>query len=129
MYKIVNEETIHRLEDGVYIPRDLGNADFQKFLEWEEEGNEVLPPDPTPVHVPQEVSAGQAYAALMAAGLYDEVEAWAASSDTDPLHRLAFQKGTTFRRDSLALAAGAAALGWNSQILDELFISADAIRL
>lgn len=129
MYKIVTEETILRMEDGAYIPRDPENVDYLAFLEWEDQGGKILPPDPPPVYIPQEVSAGQAYAALMAAGLYDEVEAWAAHPDTNVLHRLAFQKGTTFRRDSPALNAGAASLGWSDQMLDQLFIAADKIQL
>lgn len=129
MYKAINDVTIQRLEDGVYIPRDESNLDYQAFLAWEEAGGELGEPDPAPVYVPQEVSAAQAYGALMAAGLYDSVEAWATHPDTPILHRLAFQKGTTFRRDSQALNAGAAALGWDESLLDQLFIAADKIQL
>jgi len=129
MYKAINDVTIQRLEDGVYIPRDEANSDYQAFLAWEEAGGKLGEPDPEPVYVPQEVSAAQAYAALTTAGLYDAVEAWATHPDTPLLHRLAFQKGTTFRRDSPALNAGAEALGWNAAMLDQLFIAADAIKL
>lgn len=129
MYKTINGEIIYRIEDGAYIPRDMGNADYQAFLEWERAGGVIEPADPEPVYVPQEVSAAQAYAALIAANLLDQVEAWAADLATDPLHRLAFEKGTTFRRDSPALAAGAAALQWGDAMLDQLFIAADAYRL
>lgn len=129
MYKIINEETIQRLSDGLYIPRDEENTDYQDFLAWGAEGGEIRPEDPPALYVPQEVSAGQAYAALMAAGLYEAVEKWAEDPSTDTLHRLAFQKSTTFRRDSPGLNAGAVALGWNEQMLDQLFIAADAIKL
>lgn len=129
MYKIINETLIQRSRDGASIPRDEANKDYQEFLEWERAGGVIEAADPDPVYVPQEVSASQAYAALMAAGLFDQVEAWAADPATDPLHRLAFQKGATFRRDSPALAAGAAALQWSDAMLDQLFIAAEAIQL
>jgi hypothetical protein len=129
MYKSINKETIQRLADGVYIPCDEANADFQCFLEWEKCGGELLEADPAPVYVPQEVSAAQAYVALMAAGLYEEVEAWANDPNTSYLHRIAFQKGATFRRDSPAVLAGAAVLRWEGALLDQLFIAADAIKL
>lgn len=129
MYKIINDSIIQRLADGAYIPRDEANTEYQEFMEWERTGGVIEPADPEPVYVPQEVSAAQAYAALMAAGLFDQVEAWAEDPATDPLHRLAFQKGATFRWDSPALAAGAAALGWDDAMLKQLFISAGAFRL
>lgn len=129
MYKVVNESIIERLDDGAYIPRAEDNPDYLAFLNWERAGGVIEPADPKPVYVPQEVSAAQAYAALLAAGLLEKVQAWAADPATDPLHRLAFQKGTTFRRDSPALAAGAAALQWEDAMLDQLFIAAGAIRL
>jgi hypothetical protein len=49
MYKlqinILNEESVIRLKDMAHIPYDLGNIDYQAYLAWLEEGNEVLPPD------------------------------------------------------------------------------------
>lgn len=129
MYKILDAMRVLRLADKAEIPIHEGNMDYQAYLQWVAEGGSAEPADPPPLYVPQEVSAGQAYAALMAAGLYDEVEAWASDPKTDVLHRLAFQKGTTFRRESPALAAGSAALGWDDAMLDRLFIAADAIQL
>jgi hypothetical protein len=128
MYKSITDEIIQRA-DGAFIPVDMLNADYQAFLAWQAEGGVLEPRDPPLSDVPQEVSAGQAYATLMAAGLYDDVQAWAEDPDTNVLHRLAFQKGTTFRRDSPALAAGSAALGWDDAMLDQLFIAADKIQL
>jgi hypothetical protein len=39
MYKIINENVIQRLADGANIPRVADNMDYQRFLEWEAEGN------------------------------------------------------------------------------------------
>jgi hypothetical protein len=43
MYKIINENTIQRLEDGACIPKDEGNRDYRSYLEWLEQGNTPLP--------------------------------------------------------------------------------------
>lgn len=129
MYKIIDDAHITRLADEATIPVCEDNMDYKAYLEWVSEGGIAEPADPPAVFVPQEVTAGQAYAALMACGLYDQVEAWAADPKTDVLHRLAFQKGATFRRDSPALVAGCAALGWDENTLDQLFIEAAKIQL
>jgi hypothetical protein len=34
-----------RLSDNVFIPFDLGNNDYQKYLKWVAEGNTPLPAD------------------------------------------------------------------------------------
>jgi len=52
MYKQINDPfgnlsttTIKRLSDNAFIPFDPANADYQEYLEWLAEGNEVLPAD------------------------------------------------------------------------------------
>jgi hypothetical protein len=47
MYRINNEHSITRLEDGAVIPRDPANMDFARFLEWEADGG-VIEPAPLP---------------------------------------------------------------------------------
>jgi len=71
------ENGIKRLSDGVYIPFDQANTDYQKYLKWlngyefqgmewvkTSEGNTPLPPDPEPT--PEPLTAQQK---LEAAGL------------------------------------------------------------
>ena len=33
------ENVIQRKSDGAFIPFDLGNRDYQEYLEWVDEGN------------------------------------------------------------------------------------------
>jgi hypothetical protein len=36
---------VHRLYDNAYVPFDPANTDYQKYLEWVDEGNTPLPAD------------------------------------------------------------------------------------
>jgi hypothetical protein len=51
MYKLCalspdgQQRTVKRIADSVYIPFDPANTDYQAYLAWLEEGNEVLPAD------------------------------------------------------------------------------------
>jgi hypothetical protein len=40
----ISNETILR-DDGVFIPFDNANIDYQAYLKWLSEGNTPLPPD------------------------------------------------------------------------------------
>jgi hypothetical protein len=63
-YQLTTGNTILRLADNAFIPPDPANTDYQQYLAWLEEGNEPLPPDPTPE--PEPLTAQQK---LEAAGL------------------------------------------------------------
>jgi len=52
MYKLYNLNTslgdfkiINKIEDGLWIPFDDANTDYQAYLKWLSEGNTPLPPD------------------------------------------------------------------------------------
>lgn len=85
--------------------------------------------DAAPQSVPvTSVSRFQALAALMQAGLLDDVTAWANAPTTDPLYKLAFDTATEFSISSPTMTAGAAALGWSGAQLQALFDAAAQIQ-
>lgn len=44
-YQLIDDTTILRTEDGVYIPVNEGNKDYQAYLEWaKKKRNKPLPP-------------------------------------------------------------------------------------
>lgn len=51
MYKLIPDSylgpanVVCRVSDNACIPFDPANTDYQQYLEWLAEGNEVLPPD------------------------------------------------------------------------------------
>lgn len=73
------------------------------------------------------VTPFQAKAALLQAGLLDDVEALVSNPVTDRLIVLAWQNVTQFHRLSPMVAGIAAELGLTDEMLDELFTSAAQI--
>ena len=53
MYKATQGSSIRRLIDGVMIPPDEGNRDYQEYLDWAAQGNTIAPVDPP---TPEEVA-------------------------------------------------------------------------
>ena len=80
---------------------------------------------PPSAPVPGSVTAFQARAALLAAGLLDEVEAAVAAADR--LTQTAWEYAQAFERTSPTIAALAAALGLTDAQLDDLFRAAAKI--
>lgn len=77
------------------------------------------PPQPTPV--PPEVSRFQARAALLQAGLLDDIEAYMADPATDPFVKLAWQDAQVFKRNSPTVLSLQPLLGLTDGQLDDLF--------
>jgi hypothetical protein len=51
-YKLSIYDEIIRLEDGATIPSDIGNCDYQKYLQWLNEGNAPIPKPQLPLPPP-----------------------------------------------------------------------------
>ena len=77
------------------------------------------PPQPTPV--PTEVSRFQARAALLQAGLLDDIETYMADPATDPFVRIAWQDAQVFKRNSPTVLSLQPLLGLTDEQLDDLF--------
>lgn len=84
-----------------------------------------VPQDPDASLVPIAVTPAQAMIALDAMGLLEDIENWVATQPR--VTRIAWERVQEFRRDSPALLAGAAALGWADALLDEIFVAASNV--
>lgn len=98
----------------------------------QEEIEEHLNPPPPPPAVPEQVSRAQGKAALIQAGLWQQVLAYV-DSIADPtekaLAEVALHDTTHWRRDSPFLNQAAAGIGVTEQQIDALFIQAAEIKL
>jgi hypothetical protein len=81
---------------------------------------------PEPVPVPAEIDRLWARLALQGAGLLEAVEAAVAGSDD--ITRIYYADAASFRRDSPLLATVTAGLGLDAAAVDQLFLTADALK-
>lgn len=120
-----------RVNKGAIVP--VSNELYADVEVWLAEGNALAPFDGYPVipqviEVPVRVSRFQARAALMDAGLLEQVETLMQAPETTARTRLAWQDAQEFRRDSPTVAGMAVSLGLTDAELDELFIAAIQIE-
>jgi hypothetical protein len=53
IYQLAEHNTVHRLSDNAYIPKDDRNVDYQQYQQWLAAGNAPLPaPAPPPAKEP-----------------------------------------------------------------------------
>lgn len=86
------------------------------------------PPPSVPLSVPSEVSRFQARAALLQAGLLDDIETYMADPETDPFVKLAWQDAQVFKRNSPTVLSLQPLLGLTDEQLDDLFRFAATIE-
>ena len=84
-------------------------------------------PGPSAPQVPQRVTRFQAKAALLGAGLLEQVDAYMALPDTPMVTKLAWTETQDFERASPTVAGLSALLGLTSEQVDALFITASGI--
>ena len=132
MYQLTQSSHIIRIVDKAEIPADPANRDYAEYLAWLDDGNEPHPATEPEIPVPHQVTRAQGKAALIVAGLWDDVLAYVEAID-DPQEKLlalvALNDTTHWNRDSPMLNTAAAALGLTEQQLDDLFIQAATIEL
>lgn len=92
------------------------------------DGDGFIKPAPPAPFVPEVVSRFQARAALLQAGVLDDVAAAMQGQDIDPLMKMAWDEAQEFRRASPTVAAMAGSLGWDEQYVDALFVAAASIE-
>ena len=90
----------------------------------EAEANAIRAANTPPTAVPQSVTRFQAKAALLGAGLLEQVEVYMALPDTPMVTKLAWTETQNFERASPTVAGLAALLGLTAGQVDALFITA-----
>lgn len=127
MFKRTQTDSIFRPSDNTLIPADSANTDYQQYLQWLSEGNTPAPPDV--IHTPggRVVSRFQAHAALLQAGLLDEIEAFMGLPETDAFTRLTWRTVQEFNRTSPMVESIGTLFGLTTEQLDDLFVFASTI--
>ena len=131
--QLIDENGFHTgeadvLPEGAPLITDAPSADLVKPKRVNGKWVEGEDPDVIAAAlVPKSVSPFQARAALLGAGLLDEVEAVMAAEETPRLTKLAWNTAQEFLRDSPTVLSMGAALGLDSAQLDALFIEAATI--
>jgi hypothetical protein len=125
MYKLTQGTNVLR-SDGVSIPKDERNTDYQRYLAWLAEGNTPKPADPVAPVVPVSVTMRQARLALLQQELLTQVNDAVASMPgaQGEAVRIEWEFSSTVERNRPLVQALAASLGLTSQELDDLFILA-----
>lgn len=94
---------------------------------WRYTGGNFVPPaaPPTPVTVPEQVTAAQALIALSRAGLLDDVQVAVEAAGGEA--KIWFERALMWRRDNINVTSIGAALNLDDAAIDDLFVQAAAI--
>lgn len=119
---------VRLIADGSLIRK--GDPSWPDYLAWVSAGGVPGEPQnpviaPAPVRVPDVVGPGQMMVALEGLGLLDDAEAWVSAQARHI--QLAWARASEFRRDSPLIAVGAAALAWDAELVDAIFIAAGLV--
>ena len=125
----LNGVGIYKVEANTDIPEGKVAVAWEYKLEGEvAKATPIL--EDVPVYVPQQVSRAQGKAALILAGLYEDVQAYIDSLEGVEMEiaYIAFNETNTWDRDSEFLKNSAEALNLSEEDLDNLFIAAGNIQ-
>ena len=126
MYTLTAGPSVTRDNDGASIPDDPRNVDRQAYDAWIADGNAPNPfIAPRPI-IPAFVTNYQARAALIGAGLFDQVDA-AISASGNQLAQTAWDHAQVVERRSPFIDALKVAAGLDDDEIDQLFLAAAAV--
>lgn len=124
MYQLTETQSIIYRDDGMWIPANIANTDYQQYLAWLAEGNTPEPYVAPPPTIPQSVTRFQALATLAAGGWLDTVYVYIDNLPRSNITRLAFENATDWERTSPTVNALAQMLGLSDAQVDDLFVAA-----
>lgn len=125
-YKLIENDSIMRLSDGVMFPPDDFNMYYKEYLVWVEAGgvpDPYVPPPPRPV---TSVTPVQGRIALLNAGLLDA--ATAAVEAAGGATAIWWEYATEWERNNSLLIAMGTSLGLTLEQIDQLFEAAAQIK-
>lgn len=143
MYRLTSSPTtVQRLTDNAFIPMDGGNADYQAYLSWLDEGNQPQPYVPPPPPIPASITRRQCAIELRERGLITAQEAlamtkvgdvpalvtqlFAGMSESDRVLAETDFAATTYLRTNSLLITIMAQAGSTPEQIDQFFRDADA---
>ncbi len=123
MYKIINDKTVLRLIDNVFIPFDESNSDYQMYVRWLEHN---IPESADIVStVPKQVSMSQARLALIQNNLLTAVDSAVSQAGIEA--KTYWEYSSTVEIAHPLVQAIKMQLNWTDDQLNALFILANSL--
>lgn len=129
MYQLTSTTFILRTADNAHIPPDLGNTDYQKYLEWVNAGNEATPYVEPPAPIPQTLTMRQARLALLDAGKLSSVSVAIDNLPSPQKERaqIEWEFSNEVQRTNGVVSAIGPLIGLSETDIDALFVAGAAL--